>query len=159
MSSTIGNSIKVTLFGESHGEAVGVVIDSLPAGEPIDLGELEAFLARRAPGGRYASQRKERDIPHILSGLVDGVTCGSPLCAVFENGDTQSQEYLKNRFLPRPGHGDYPNFIRHEGYSDVRGGGHSSARLTAPLALAGGIAKQLLARRGIQVQARLLSVG
>lgn len=123
----------------------GVVIDSLPAGEPIDLGELEAFLARRAPGGRYASQRKERDIPHILSGLVDGVTCGSPLCAVFENGDTQSQEYLKNRFLPRPGHGDYPNFIRHEGYSDVRGGGHSSARLTAPLALAGGIAKQLLA--------------
>lgn len=159
MSSTIGNTIKVTLFGESHGEAVGVVIDSLPAGQSIDLEELEGFLARRAPGGRYATQRKESDKPRILSGLVDGITCGSPLCAVFENGDTQPEEYLKHRFLPRPGHGDYPNFIRHEGYSDVRGGGHSSARLTAPLALAGGIAKQLLAQKGIRVQARLLSVG
>lgn len=159
MSSIIGNSIHISIFGESHGQAVGVVIDSLPAGEPIDLEELESFLARRAPGGRYATQRKESDRPRILSGLVDGITCGSPLCAMFENGDVKSEDYLKNRFLPRPGHGDYPNFVKYDGYNDVRGGGHSSARLTAPLVFAGGIAKQILARRGIEVHARLLSVG
>lgn len=160
MSSSIGERVKVTLFGQSHGEAVGVVVDGLPAGEPVDMAWLQAFLDRRAPGRDvFSSARQERDVPRVLSGLVAGVTCGAPLCAVIDNEDARSEVYATLRDLPRPGHADYPAHARYRGHADLRGGGHLSGRLTAPLCLAGGIALQLLTRRGIAVGAHALAIG
>ena len=160
MSSMWGNSIRIQIFGESHGGGIGVVMDGMPSGEAIDLVELQAFMARRAPGqGAYSTARKEADAPEILSGLLDGHTTGAPLAALIRNGDTRSKDYSAMRWLPRPGHADYTAEVRYNGAQDTRGGGHFSGRLTAPLCVAGGIAKQILARRGIFVGAHLLSVG
>ena len=160
MSSMWGNSIRIQIFGESHGGGIGVVMDGMPSGEAIDLDELQAFMARRAPGqGAYSTARKETDAPEILSGLLDGHTTGAPLAALIRNGDTRSKDYSAMRWLPRPGHADYTAEVRYNGAQDTRGGGHFSGRLTAPLCVAGGIAKQILARRGIFVGAHLLSVG
>ncbi|MEL7609250.1 MAG: chorismate synthase [Bacillota bacterium] len=160
MSSSFGHTIKITLFGQSHSEAIGVVIDGLPAGEPVDLALVEAFLARRAPGqNALSTPRREKDKPIILSGLVDGHTCGAPLCAIIENKDARPADYAALSNLPRPSHADYPAFIKHRGQNDIRGGGHFSARLTAPLCFAGAVCKQLLERRGVVVGAHILSVG
>lgn len=160
MSSTVGERLRVTLFGQSHGEAIGVMIDGLPAGEAVDMARLQAFLDRRAPGtGAHVSARREADRPRFLSGVVDGRTCGAPLCAVIENMDTRPADYAQVADLPRPGHADYPMMVRHHGQADLRGGGHASGRLTAALCVAGGIALQALARRGVQVGAHALSIG
>ncbi len=160
MSSSFGNNIKVSIFGQSHSEAIGVVIDGLPAGKKIDMEKLNTFLQRRAPGKNiYATKRKESDIPHILSGLVDDVTCGAPLCAVFENSDTRSKDYSKMRDIPRPAHADFPAYIKHHGFNDIRGGGHFSARLTAPLCFAGAVCLQLLEEMGIHIGAHVASIG
>ncbi len=159
MSSEYGDRIRVSIFGQSHGEAIGVVMDGLPAGEAIDRDALAAFLARRAPGqGAHTTARREKDAPEFLSGLLDGVTCGAPLCAVIRNTDTHSGDYGQLADLPRPGHADYPASVKHGGQHDVRGGGHFSARLTAPLCIAGGILKQLLEQRGIAVGAHIASI-
>lgn len=158
MSSTTGNKLKISIFGESHGEAVGVVIEGLPAGFEIDFSELERFMKRRAPGGKLATPRKEADEPKFLSGLLDGVTTGFPLCAIIENTNTRSGDY-KFKETPRPAHADYTAAIKFGGYADMRGGGHFSARLTAPICIAGGIAKQLLEQKGIFIGAHLKSVG
>ena len=159
MSSSIGNRVKVTIFGQSHGEAIGVLVDGLPAGERIDLAELQAFLDRRRPGGKFATPRKEADVPEFLSGLVDGVTCGAPLAAVIRNTNQRSGDYGKLLDLPRPGHADFTARVRYGDAVDLRGGGHFSGRLTAPLCIAGGIAKQILARRGVTVGAHIERIG
>ncbi len=160
MSSEFGSLLKISVFGQSHGRAIGVVVDGLPAGEAIDLEELNAFLARRKPGKSHLSTaRKEADTPVFLSGLENGVTCGAPLCAVIENRDQHSSDYDALQDKPRPGHADYTAFVKWGGQADMRGGGHFSGRLTAPLCIAGGIAKQILARRGVYVGAHLQSVG
>lgn len=160
MASTIGERLRVTLFGQSHGEAIGVVLDGLPAGERIAMDALQAFLDRRAPGrGGHASARREADRPRLLSGVVDGVTCGAPLCAVIENGDVDPSAYDDVKDVPRPGHADYPALQKHGQAVDLRGGGHHSGRLTAPLCVAGGIALQLLSRRGIAIGAHIRSIG
>ena len=160
MSSEFGKLLKVSVFGQSHGRAVGVVIDGLPAGESVDLEELQRFLDRRRPGkNTLSTARSEADRPIFLSGLEDGVTCGAPLCAVIENSDPHSKDYSGLTDKPRPGHADYTAWVKWGGHADMRGGGHFSGRLTAPLCVAGGIAKQLLARRGIYVGAHLSSVG
>lgn len=160
MSSEFGHILKVSVFGQSHGTAIGVVIDGLPAGEPIDPDALNAFLDRRRPGkDGLSTPRKETDIPTFLSGVEDGKTCGAPLCAVIRNSDQHSSDYSELRDNPRPSHADYTAFVKWHGQADMRGGGHFSGRLTAPLCVAGGIAKQILARRGIFVGAHLLSVG
>ena len=159
MSSMFGEHVRLSLFGQSHGEAVGCVLDGLPAGEAVDMDALRAFLQRRAPGGAYATRRKEADEPEIVSGLVDGRTCGAPLCALIRNTDTHSKDYEALRDMPRPGHADYPAQVKYGGYQDVRGGGHFSARVTAAMCAAGGILLQLLSRRGVTVGAHLLSVG
>ena len=159
MSSYLGKNLHVSIFGQSHSPAIGVCVDGLPAGERVDLEELERFLQRRAPGrDPTATPRKEADRPQILSGLVDGVTCGAPLAAVIENTNTRSQDYDRLRDVPRPGHADYTAQVRYGGFQDVRGGGHFSGRLTAPLCVAGGVALQLLARRGIRIAAHIRRV-
>lgn len=160
MASYLGKNIHVSIFGQSHSEAIGVCVDGLPAGERVDLEELETFLQRRAPGrDATATPRKEADRPQFLCGLVDGVTCGAPLAALIENTNTRSQDYDLLRDIPRPGHADYTAQVRYGGFQDVRGGGHFSGRLTAPLCIAGGIAVQILARRGIQVAAHIRWIG
>ena len=159
MSSEFGKLLKISVFGQSHGKAIGVNIDGLPAGEAIDLEALNAFLSRRKPGkSPLSTARKEADTPVFLSGVENGVTCGFPLCAIIENSDQHSSDYDNLRDTPRPGHADYTAAVRWEGHADMRGGGHFSGRLTAPLCIAGGIAKQILARRGIYVGAHLAAV-
>ena len=160
MSSEFGKILKVSVFGQSHGTAIGVNIDGLPAGEEIDLEELQRFLDRRRPGkNKLSTARNEGDVPEILSGLLDGKTCGAPLCAVIRNSDQHSGDYAELADKPRPGHADYTAWVKWKGHADMRGGGHFSGRLTAPLCIAGGIAKQILARRGVCVGAHLDSVG
>ncbi len=159
MSSEFGNILRVSVFGQSHGKAIGVVVDGLPAGEAIDLEELQRFLDRRRPGtGPLSTARKETDVPEFLSGLEGGKTCGAPLCAVIKNADQHSKDYGELADKPRPGHADFTAWAKWGGRADMRGGGHFSGRLTAPLCVAGGIAKQILARRGIFVGAHLASV-
>lgn len=159
MSSEFGHLLKISVFGQSHGRAIGVVVDGLPAGEAVDLTELQTFLDRRKPGKNpLSTARKEADAPTFLSGLENGRTCGAPLCAVIENGDQHSSDYAGLTDTPRPGHADYTAGIKWGGAADMRGGGHFSGRLTAPLCIAGGIAKQILARRGVFVGAHLKEV-
>lgn len=159
MSSEFGNKVKVTLFGQSHGEAVGVVVDGLPAGERIDMSALQAFLDRRKPGKPLCSGRTEPDAPRFVSGLVDNVTCASPLCAVIDNTNARPCDYDAVADTPRPSHADYTAFVKWQGNADMRGGGHFSGRLTAPLCVAGGIAMQILARKGVSVGAHLYELG
>ena len=159
MSSEFGRVLRVGVFGQSHGRAIGVTMQGLPAGEEINIAELEAFLERRRPGkSQLSTARVEPDQPVFLSGLLEGKTCSSPLCAIIENLDARSRDYEELLDKPRPGHADYPAFVKWKGEADLRGGGHFSGRLTAPLCIAGGIAKQILARRGIFVGAHLFAV-
>ena len=161
MSSSYGDAVRVSIFGQSHSEAIGCTVDGLPAGFHVDLDRLQSFLDRRAPGRSDTStSRCEGDRPRILSGLVDGHTCGAPLAAVIENTNTRSQDYSGLRRTPRPGHADYPAFVRYRNYHDVAGGGHFSGRLTAPLCVAGGIALQVLEQAlGIRVVAHIQALG
>ncbi len=158
MSSEIGSKIKISIFGESHGEAVGVLIDGLPSGEGIDLDALNAFMKRRQGGNNpYSTPRREADTVKFLSGIFNGHTTGAPLCAIIENNNTRSQDY--NCDVPRPSHADYTAHIKYGGFEDYRGGGHFSGRLTAPLCIAGGILIQLLKRQGIEIISHIYSIG
>ena len=159
MSSELGNNLKITIFGESHGTAIGMTMDGVPAGEAVDAAEIYAFMERRMGGKRFSTARKEADLPHFLSGVRDGVTTGSPICAVIENTNVRSKDYSALENKPRPSHADYPAWVKYGGFADARGGGHFSGRLTAPLCAAGAICKQMLARRGIFVGAHIASVG
>lgn len=160
MSSSWGDPIHISIFGESHGAGIGVTIDGLPSGEAVDLEALCAFMARRAPGNdKTATPRKESDSPEILSGLYHGHTTGAPLCAVIKNQNTRSGDYSELTRLPRPGHADYTGQVRFGGFNDPRGGGHFSGRLTAPLVFAGGVCKQILMRRGITVGGHIYQIG
>ena len=159
MSSTYGEQLKLSIFGESHGPAIGMTLDGIPAGLPVDINELQKFLNRRAPGkNAYSTTRNETDAPEFLSGIVDGYTCGAPIAAIIRNTNTRSGDYDNLKDCPRPGHGDYPAQIKYSGYQDTAGGGHFSGRLTAPLCIAGGLCKQWLAANGIHIGAHLFAV-
>lgn len=159
MSSTWGEQIRISIFGESHGEAIGVTLDGLPAGEKINLDAVAVQMSRRAPGKDSASTpRKESDLPQILSGFLNGRTTGAPLCAMIQNTNTRSGDYANLSVLPRPGHADYTGFVRYGGYNDIRGGGHFSGRLTAPLVFAGAVCRQILLRRGIHIGAHVSAI-
>ena len=159
MSSEFGKILKVSVFGQSHGTAIGVNIDGLPAGEAIDLEELQRFLDRRRPGkSPLSTARNEGDVPEFLSGLENGKTCGAPLCAVIENTETRSGDYARTKDLARPGHADYAAHVRYGGFNDYRGGGHFSGRLTAPLVFAGGVARQILAQKDVYVGAHISTI-
>lgn len=159
MSSMIGDKVRVSVFGESHGPAIGVVVDGLPAGEAIDLEAVQAFMRRRAPGGKaYATRRREADQPEILAGMLNGITDGAPLAAMIRNTDTRSGDYANLAVVPRPGHADYTAELRYHGFQNRAGGGHFSGRLTAALVFAGAVCAQALERRGVTVGAHLQSV-
>ena len=160
MSATWGRKLKITLFGESHSAAIGVVVDGVPAGTAIDCDAVKAEMARRAPnGGDFSTPRKEADEFEILCGVLDGVAEGTPICAVIRNTNTKSSDYSQLKDIMRPSHADYGYRIKYAENNDVRGGGASSGRLTAPLVFAGAIAKQLLASKGIEVASHILAVG
>ena len=160
MSNLIGNRFRVLIYGQSHAPSIGAVIEGLPAGFAPDWDAVRAFMARRAPGGNAMSTaRKEADLPEILSGLNErGETCGAPLAMRIVNGDARSQDYAKLRDVPRPGHADYPAYVKFGGANDIRGGGQFSGRLTAPLCFAGALAMQLLAREGVRVRAHIAQI-
>lgn len=159
MSSTYGEKIKLSIFGQSHSPAIGMVLDGVPAGLPVDKDKLQAFLNRRAPGqADYATARKEADVPEFLSGIVDGYTCGAPIAATIRNTNTRSGDYDNLKDIPRPGHADFTAQVKYGGYQDVAGGGHFSGRLTAPLCIAGGLCKQWLENKGIHIHGHILSI-
>lgn len=161
MSSSWSNNISFSIFGESHGPAIGVVIDNVPPGESIDMDKLIQFMSRRAPKKDITStQRREKDMPQIMSGFLNGKTTGTPLCAFIQNTDQHSADYMKSKLdqLVRPGHADYTGALRYKGFNDVRGGGHFSGRLTAPLCFVGAIAGQILEKRGIYTGAHIAEI-
>ena len=159
MSSIWGNNIRVSLFGESHGPAIGVVIDGLPPGMAIDMKQIAAHLHRRAPGNYpWSTTRKETDEPEVLSGMFNGKTCGTPLAAIIRNADTRSGDYAELTAKPRPGHADLTGNLRYQGANDPRGGGHFSGRITAPLTFAGAVCMQILKTRGVQINAHVYEI-
>ncbi|MBQ6890432.1 MAG: chorismate synthase [Oscillospiraceae bacterium] len=160
MSSTYGENLKLSIFGQSHGSAIGMTLNGIPAGLTVDEKKLAAFLARRAPGQNgWSTPRKETDAPEFLSGIVDGYTCGAPIAAIIRNTNTRSGDYDNLKDCPRPGHADYTAQIKYGGFQDAAGGGHFSGRLTAPLCIAGGMCKQWLEQLGIQISAHIASIG
>ncbi len=158
MSNTIGTRLKLTVFGESHGPAVGMTLEGFPAGFEPDLAELQAFLNRRAPSASvFSTSRREADAPKFLSGLHDGRTCGDALTAIIRNTNARRADYAN--FLPRPSHADYPAFVKYGGAMDLSGGGCYSGRLTAPICIAGGLCKQYLRQQGVEVFAHIFNIG
>ena len=159
MSSTYGESLKLSIFGQSHGPAIGMTLDGIPAGLPVDTEKLQAFLNRRAPGQNdWSTPRKEEDRPEFLGGILDGYTCGAPIAAVIYNKNTRSGDYDNLKDCPRPGHADYTAQIKYGGFQDAAGGGHFSGRLTAPLCIAGGLCKQWLEEMGIRIGAHIYMI-
>ncbi len=160
MSSVWGKNLKISIFGQSHGAGIGVVMDGFPAGIKIDMDNVLFDMARRAPGGiKGATTRVESDFPKVMSGIFEGITTGSPICAVIENTSQRSRDYSELENKPRPGHADFTAFYKYSGFADMRGGGHFSGRLTAPLVFAGGIARAYLQEKGIIVGSHILSIG
>ncbi|MGM9588764.1 MAG: chorismate synthase [Faecousia sp.] len=159
MSSTYGEHLKLSIFGQSHGPAIGMTLDGIPAGLPVDLDKLQDFLNRRAPGQNdWSTPRKEEDQPEFLGGVLDGFTCGAPIATIIRNKNTRSGDYANLKDCPRPGHADYTAQIKYGGFQDAAGGGHFSGRLTAPLCIAGGLCKQWLEEMGIRIGARIVSI-
>ncbi|MCO5250531.1 MAG: chorismate synthase [Candidatus Kapabacteria bacterium] len=154
---TFGRIFRVSIFGESHGPIVGVLIDGCPPGIALNVDDFHADLDRRKPGITGTTTRIEDDIPKLLSGVYEGKTTGSPLTITFENNQQRSGDYEKNQFIPRPGHSDYTAHIKFKGFNDFRGGGHFSGRLTAPLVAAGVVAKKLIG--SIKIQAQIIEIG
>ncbi len=155
----VGDDLKIGIFGQSHAEAIGVVIEGLPAGRRLDLEALAAFLARRAPGrNAWSTPRKEPDAPELLSGLVEGRTCGAPLAFLIRNRDQRSGDYESLKNTPRPGHADYAAQRKYGGFQDARGGGAFSGRMTAPLCIAGGVCLQLLEEQGVSIGAHAAAI-
>ena len=160
MSYSFGKNFKVTLFGQSHSEEIGIVIDGISAGYKINKDLIRKNLERRRPGkNKFSTARKEDDDFKIVSGEVEGITCGAPLCALIENKDQRSKDYDNLKDRPRPSHADYPAYVKFKGFNDIRGGGQFSARITAPIVIAGSIAEDLLLNRGIKIYSRIKSIG
>lgn len=159
MSGVWGNNIKISIFGESHGGAIGINISGLPVGKDINEEEIYKDMKRRAPGNsNLTTARKEEDKVEILSGVFNGKTTGAPLCGIIRNNDTRSKDYSKLKSVMRPSHSDYPASIKYKGFNDYRGGGHFSGRITAPLVFAGAIAKSILKEKGINIGAHIKSI-
>ena len=160
MSSSWGRHIRISIFGQSHSAGIGAVVEGLPAGSPVDMDRLAAFLARRAPGkSPLSTPRKEADAPEFLSGVANGRLCGAPLAFVIRNTNVRPGDYTEFIDTPRPGHADYTAAVKYGGFQDASGGGHFSGRLTAPLTAAGGICMQILESLGIFIGAHIVQAG
>ena len=160
MSNTFGQHIKVTIFGESHGNGIGCIIDGLPAGISIDWEALRREMARRAPGNsNLATPRKEKDAFEVLSGYFNDHTTGTPLAMEIRNTSQHSSDYDILKDNMRPGHADYTGHVKYGGFNDYRGGGHFSGRITAPLTFAGAIAEQVLQAKGITIGSHVVRIG
>ncbi len=158
MANSFGKIFTISLFGESHSEAIGVVIDGVPSGVKLDMDEILFEMGRRAPGkNAFSTPRSEADFPEIVSGVFNGMTTGTPICGVIKNTNTRSQDYHPE--ILRPAHADYSGKLRYNGFSDFRGGGHFSGRLTAPIVFAGAIAKQIIRRENIEIFAHIKNIG
>lgn len=154
-----GNKLNVSVFGQSHSESIGAVIDGLPAGIRIDTEKVNRFMARRAPGhSAFSTPRKEADAPKVLSGLVNGKTCGAPLAIKIDNTNTKSQDYEDLKIMPRPAHSDYAAYVKFDGNNDIAGGGQFSGRLTAPLCYAGAVCSQILESKGVIIKTHIYSI-
>lgn len=159
MGSTWGNAIKISIFGESHGTGIGVVIDGFPSGVAYDEAFVLREMERRAPGrNKQSTARKEPDRPEIQSGIYNGKTTGTPICAVIRNTNQRSNDYAELAAQPRPGHADYTGMLRYDSCNDPRGGGHFSGRLTAPLVFAGALCKLWLKEQGVTVGSHIQSI-
>lgn len=156
MSFSFGRNVRMTVFGQSHAPCVGVTLDGLPAGMPVDMEELRAFLSRRAPSDAPGStSRREADIPRVLCGLIDGKTCGAPLTLCVDNTDARPEDYSPYADTPRPSHADYTAYVKYGGHADLRGGGALSGRMTAALCMAGGVCMQYIAKKGVAINAQI----
>lgn len=160
MSSFFGQHLHLSLFGQSHGEAIGITMDGFPAGMTIDMERVAAEMKRRAPGqSSLTTPRKEADAPEILSGVLNGRTTGQPICAIIRNTNTRSKDYGDGVDLLRPGHADYTGHVRYYGFEDWRGGGHFSGRLTAPIVFAGTLCSQWLEQQGVRIVSHIQRLG
>lgn len=160
MSGIWGSNYKLSIFGESHGKAIGMVLNGLPVGIELDMEQISKEMERRAPGrDNLSTPRVEGDQFEIVSGILDDITTGAPLCSMIWNSSQRSKDYSHIRYVMRPGHADYPGFVKYKGFNDYRGGGHFSGRITAPVVFAGAVAKQILARKGITIGAHIKSIG
>lgn len=159
MKNVFGNSITVTLFGESHGGQIGVVIDGVAPGIQVDMDFMRKQLNLRKPHGKISTQRVESDEPHIVSGVFEGKTTGTPICILFENHNTKSKDYSKTKDFMRPGHADYVAMEKYHGFADYRGGGHFSGRITTPIVAAGAILLDALRKKGIQIGSHIKKCG
>ena len=168
MSNSIGTEYRFTIWGQSHAPAIGVTIEGIPAGTHIDLDTLQAFLDRRKPGRDSCSTaRKEEDVPEFAAGITGNIShddrivtaCGSPVTAIIRNRNVRSADYEELQYIPRPGHADFTAMVRYGEARDYAGGGQFSGRMTAPLCIAGGIALQILERKGIRISARPVRIG
>lgn len=151
-----GKLLQLSIFGESHGSAIGITISGLLPGMPLPIGTIKEDLAKRAPGQKFTSPRTEKDEFEIISGLLHGKTTGAPLTVIFRNTNIQSKDYELHTRIPRPSHADFPAQIKYRGFQDIRGGGHFSGRLTAPLVFAGAIAKKYLKEKKVQITSQLV---
>lgn len=158
MASIYGTKLKLSIFGESHGEAIGVVMDGFPAGLKLDFDYIAAFMKRRAPGGKFSTKRTEADTPRIVSGVSNGYTNGYPICAVIENTNQHSASYDDKMTVPRPSHADYAAYLKYGEHTELHGGGHFSGRLTAPLTFAGAICSLFLREKGIEIGAHIKQI-
>lgn len=158
MKNTFGNNISITLFGESHGEAIGAILDGLPAGFEIDLDKLNWEMEKRKAKGKLSTKRHEADQVQFVSGFFEGKTTGTPLTILIENTNTRSQDYAQLKYRLRPGHADLAAFEKYNGYQDYRGGGHFSGRLTAPIVAAGAICRQILEAKGVNLATHIQSL-
>ena len=160
MSKTYGENLKLYIFGTSHGPEIGMTLEGIPAGLPVDIDALRAFLKRRAPGqSQWSTPRKEADIPLFQSGLADGFTTGETITAVIKNENVRSKDYDELKYIPRPGHADYAAWMKYGLEFDMSGGGPFSGRMTAPMCIAGGLCKQWLEAKGIRIGAHIRNVG
>lgn len=160
MGANWGKNLKLSIFGESHGKMIGINIDGVPAGIKIDMEYIEKYMAKRAPNSElFSTSRKEQDKVEIISGVYEGITTGAPLCAVIKNENQNSKDYIKLKKIFRPSHSDYPAYIKFNGFNDIRGGGHFSGRLTAPIVFAGAFVKSILTKKGINIGANIIKIG
>ena len=159
MSATFGRKIKFTIFGESHGNAIGGVLEGIKPGTKIDFGKIDAQMKRRNHRAFYSTPRDEKDEYEILSGVKDSVVTGAPIGFMIRNKEQKSSDYVNLNETPRPGHADYPACVKYDGFNDYRGGGHFSGRITAPLTFAGSVARQILEKDGIKIVSHIYSIG